>query len=78
MPDPNQSQEARDGGYGDDAGTQGAGPNPQQQGAADADTQGDSAGGRESPVTDGADADEALGNRTGGYGSAPSGHPSGG
>jgi len=69
MPDQNPTpQDQRRGGYGDSAG--GADP------AADTrETEASSAGGRESPVTDAADADEALGNRTGGYGGNP---PSGG
>ena len=54
------SQDQRRGGYGDSAG--GADPAEPEQ------PSGSNASGRESPVTDTADADEALGNRTGGYG----------
>ena len=57
-------QDQRRGGYGDSAG--GADP-----AAAAERPSGSNASGRESPVTDAADADEALGNRTGGYGGNP-------
>jgi hypothetical protein len=69
MPDQNQTpQDQRRGGYGDSAG--GADP-----AAETPNSEGSNASGRESPVTDATDADEALGNRTGGYGGNP---PSGG
>jgi hypothetical protein len=61
-------QDQRHGGYGDSTG--GQAPRPERkvgQGAGE----GGGAGGRESPVTDSVDADEALGNRTGGYGGNP-------
>jgi hypothetical protein len=53
-------QDEREGGYGDDAGEMET-PKPG----------GSNAAGRENPVTDSVDADEALGNRTGGYGGNP-------
>jgi hypothetical protein len=61
MPEQKRSQQdQREGGYGDDAGEVET-PKPG----------GSNAGGRENPVTDALDADEALGNRTGGYGGNP-------
>jgi hypothetical protein len=62
---PNQ-QDQRRGGYGDDAG--GADPSLTPESEKQS---GSNAAGRENPVTDAADADEALGNRTGGYGGNP-------
>ena len=65
MPEQKQSQQDECvGGYGG----HGAGAETPKPG-------GSNAGGRENPVTDAVDADEALGNRTGGYGGNP---PSGG
>ena len=65
MPEKNPSQQdERRGGYGDDTG----GADPASAAPEKGST---SAGGRENPVTDTADADEALGNRTGGYGGNP-------
>ena len=58
-------QDQRAGGYGGSTG----GQNP----AKESDSQdGSSAAGREGPITSPVDGDEALGNRTGGYGGNPS------
>jgi hypothetical protein len=57
-------QDQRAGGYGDSTGGQRPEQPPKVEEA--------SAGGREGPPTDTMDADEALGNRTGGYGGNPS------
>jgi hypothetical protein len=62
-------QEQRSGGYGDDTGMNE--PRPRSSDPRAAETHGDSAVGREDPSTGPADADEALGNRGGGYGSGP-------
>lgn len=56
--DTSNDQDARTGGYGGSTG--GANP-PTDPGGA-------SAAGRDNPVTDPIDGDEAMGNRTGGYG----------
>jgi hypothetical protein len=60
-----EQQDQRTGGYGDSTG----GQRPQNNPAVEEEA---SAGGREGPPTSTADADEALGNRTGGYGGNPS------
>lgn len=65
MPENNTNpQDQRSGGYGGSTG--GEDPTPEKAGADST-----SATGRESPVRDAVDADEALGNRTGGYGGNP-------
>lgn len=66
---PPTPQDERSGGYGDDTGMA-----EQQQATSDprsTETRGDSAVGRENPAAGGDDADEALGNRVGGYGRGP-------
>jgi hypothetical protein len=61
---PGGDQDARRGGYGDSTG--GQDPNPERDSGAS------SAAGREDgSVSSPVDADEALGNRSGGYGSSP-------
>ena len=56
------------GGHGDDASPSGEAVRPDGEPAR---THGDSAVGRENPSANPADADEALGNRVGGYGREP-------
>lgn len=59
---PQTPEDERSGGYGDDTAL---------AGEAQAAPQGDSAVGRENPAAGSTDADEALGNRVGGYGRGP-------
>ncbi len=71
QPRDDNDQDAREGGYGDDTGLAHSNPNPEQQGAAGIGEHGDSGAGRENPAESPVDADDALGNRVGGYGRAP-------
>lgn len=66
MADQNQNdQDQRSGGYGGSTGGQNPSARPEQDENA-------SAAGRDNPGQNAVDADEALGNRTGGYGGNPS------
>jgi hypothetical protein len=53
---------------GDDPGLTREGQQSEESATAGSTGEGGGAGGRENPITDRVDADEALGNRTGGYG----------
>jgi hypothetical protein len=66
---PNTDQDSRRGGYGDSTG--GRNPEPQQEESGSS-----GAAGRDGAVDSPLDADEALGNRSGGYGSSAT-EPSG-
>lgn len=68
--DDQNRQSAREGGYGDDTGLAQPQARPEQQAAGEGE-HGDSGAGRENPAASAIDADDALGNRAGGYGRSP-------